>query len=122
MEPDIKSLSAEALRALIDNLANAKEFALAQAPDICRHAIAWQITKGWLFAGALVAVVLLVVGLILAARRLKWDVESVLVFCFILFFPTLILLVATIVEGLQAVQAVVAPKLFLLEYFRNLVK
>jgi hypothetical protein len=117
-ESSIKSLGHEALRDLYNNLAGAKDFMLSQAPDVCRQVIQWEIVCGVICA-AVLACALFVSWRFIKAWRDKdeWELPWIISACALTVGgPFLIMGI------LSAVKALIAPKLFLLEYIARLIK
>lgn len=118
----IKDISAQALQDLYANLTQGKEFVLAQAPDICQQIIAWQIAKGAVVAIAFLTVIIGSVFLIRwAYRTQKRDELDVLFTGVACTMCTVFTFTIFICEGASALKALIAPKLFILEYITAMI-
>ena len=124
-EQQLKDLGAQALHDLYQNLTGAKQFVLEQAPDICQQMIAWQVAKGCValsvFTIAAISLVFFVRGMAKAEAADKPPEPYAAGIA-----VSVVLLVAglatSVIEGGLALQAIVAPKLYLLERIAALVK
>ena len=127
-EQDIHSLSTAALQALLDNLSSAKNFVLAQAPDVCQQMVTWEIISHLFLAavfllGAVTTLILTKYFYVCACNHKDEDSSGafaavsivtgmVSVFCFVLFPMDLYF----------AMYPYFAPKVFLLHEIVKLIK
>lgn len=118
---ELSKLGAEALRDLYNNLAGVKAFALEQAPDVCQQMIYWQITKGAMLL-ALLIVVLVFFGVVAWRCCKNQESEAVAIAATIGGLFCAVLIPLSFFECSSAIQAIVAPKLFLLEKIAAMLK
>ena len=120
---ELAKLGTQALKDLYENLAGAKQFVLAQAPDICQQMINWQIAQGCMAAlAAAVTITATVIATHMAMAATKdpqryANNEEMLptIAAVVSGAAALAASVIAVAEGFCAVKAMVAPKLFLLE-------
>lgn len=121
---ELSKLGVEALKELLQSLIQAKQFAIAQAPDVCQQMVTWALAKGILALGVMVVVVcgsLYVCRLLWPMRDSDGDPVGKVISC-LLVIPASAWLLGTLFVNYVAValQAYVAPKLFLIEEIRKL--
>lgn len=118
---ELSKLGTQALKDLYENLSGAKQFILAQAPDICQQMIAWQIAQGVLS----LVMAAIVIGGTLALFRYFYNrdiTDGVIGVSIFGGMASLIVAVVACIETCWALQAIVAPKLFLLERIASMLK
>lgn len=120
---ELSKLGAEALRDLYNNLAGVKAFALEQAPDVCQQMVYWQIARSAMAITALLIVGIALHFVIRAAVKYEWD-RDVAGPMIGIFGGCAVVVAAGVAacESVAAIQAIVAPKLFLLEKIASLIK
>ena len=111
----------EAAKLLLSTLTETKEFVLAQAPEIMQQMITWQITKGAMSAGLfLVLLISFLILLVKGIRAKEAPGETYSIVTTVLGVFVACTLIPLLVNGILAIQAIVAPKLFLLEQITRL--
>lgn len=129
--PDINRMSAEALRDLLNNLTQAKQFAIEQAPEFCQQIVARgmilpAVTGFLLLAFAILATAVFVWGVVLHLRGSKSgsiDKEIGGVATAVVSFMAGILLWIGAVHHLYSSLSVyIAPKVYLVEEITRMIK
>jgi len=122
----LASLGTQALEDLYNNMASAKEFVLAQAPDVCREIVNWQIAQGivslviWLVCIAALAVAAYVFRNV---RDNDGDRVVTIVAGLVAGIGGTITLALIVLPALlKSVQAYVAPKLVVMQYIHEMLK
>lgn len=133
--PDLKTIGAEALRDLLNNLTQAKGFILDQAPDFCQQLVMRGMVMP--FVGCAVAILGAAVCFRLGAwcsrdgcRILKEggpeyraDMEMTRSFQFCMLITAGVVgIVIGLIAGFQALSVYVAPKVFLVEEITRMLK
>ncbi len=120
----VAQLGEQALRDLYANLTGMKAFVLDQAPDVCREIIVYAITRG-VVAGC----ILLALGAVVAVvswRTWKIELDGADVGKIVAIVGGFALTVAALTTlneiGMDAIKACVAPKLYLIEYVKAMLK
>ena len=124
---ELENTANEALRLIIDNAAAAKDFILAELPDVVQQLLIWKFCESLAYC---VPAMLIVVAIIAWVRFVKkrWqeikDNEPVVVFGGILSCVTIIvgLLISIKLINLTWLQIWLAPKIYVIEYASTLVK
>lgn len=124
--PDIKQIGAEALRDLLNNLTQAKAFAIEQAPEFCQQLVARGM---WMpgFSAALCAFALSILCAISAfilwrSARGKMDVGDAICACAFSGVPAIFLTIGFVINSHQALSVYIAPKVFLVEEIGRMLK
>ena len=124
---ELENTANEALRLIIDNAAAAKDFILAELPDVVQQLLIWKFCES---LACCVPAILIVVAIIAWVRFVKkrWqkikENEPVVFFGGILSCVTIIvgLLISIKLINLTWLQIWLAPKIYVIEYASNLVK
>ncbi len=124
--PDIQNLSKQALQDLLNNLTQAKAFAIEQAPEFCQQLI----NRGmWLpfvsFIGmAMVCVLLLVATAVVYRAATKNDGDAVdkAFFCAFPVIGSIITAICASQCGMKALAVYIAPKVYLVEQITGMLK
>lgn len=74
MEQDIKSLSFQAIQDLLNNLTSAKQFAIEQAPDVCRQYVMYGIVSS--LAGLVAMIVFMAIAIYVMIKFIKFSKEN----------------------------------------------
>ena len=128
-QPDkLKEALAELIMSVTQTAGQAKDFLIAETPDVIRQLLMWKFAENltWCLAG--VAVMIAVV--IYARRLVKWtlheDTDSEDAVTGLLFGGAGLLIIFAIAAiefvNLTWLQIWIAPKVYLLEYAKELVK
>ena len=122
MSDNLNPTLEQALKELLNNLTEAKQFVLAQAPDVLQQIIYKQ------FVSAIFVDIVAVVLIVITAGFTWWlikrdkDIDPVVVPTLLFGFGALGFSIAGIVETYSALVAFFAPKVYLIEYIAKLVK
>ena len=111
----------EAAKLLLSTLTETKEFVLAQAPEIMQQMITWQITIG--AVSVCMFLVCFASFLVLFVKGIKAEKapSDIYTLCTgIALTCSGCAFVFVLIDGTAALQAIVAPKLFLLEQITRL--
>ncbi len=116
----VAQLGEQALRDLYANLTGMKAFVLDQAPDVCRQMINWQIATA---CAALLAFFIAIPLAWLAWKKISAiEDEPIIIGPGLAATMVLIPLGVFVHEAIYALQAIVAPKLFLIEHIAAMLK
>ncbi len=123
----LENTANEALRAIIDNAAAAKEFILAELPEVVQQLLMWKAAES--IVECLIGITGIVIPLLFVRWQFKNRVKHLKVLSGggepIYALNTLLLLPAGIgfsVINLVWLQIWIAPKVYLLEYAASLIK
>lgn len=127
VETELRVLGAQALEDLYKSLVSAKGFILEQAPGVCQEIVKWQITKGVIAVTLWVLAALIIAAIAYAVRNIRCEADqerapliaTCVVGCIVL---SVTLGAAVIPMSVDAVQAMVAPKVVILEQLREWLK
>jgi heme/copper-type cytochrome/quinol oxidase subunit 2 len=126
----LQDVTAQAAKELLTTLTDAKQFVLAQAPEIFQQAIRWQIAMA----------IMTIIGFAIVMLTFRWTLKQAcekaanpvtynqnkevpwVVASMCLGVAGIVFLGGVCCEGAHAIKAVVAPKLFLLDYVKGLLK
>lgn len=128
MNDEMQKQAAEVLRKAIEAAQKGGEWAAGQVPDVIHQLMAWTILKGAL--GLVGIVVVVVLWCLFAPRHARWVANDrdfgdraltylPVAFAAIASGAACVFMVDSVLDGGKAV---VAPKLFLLEYAASLVR
>lgn len=123
---EMMQAGAKVLKLIADSLEQGKDFALEQAPLIVQELIAWKRVE--LTAKFLIAIAVLLVGLFFARLLLKYsnkwynadEPEKLMPCAFISIMGILIGAMTTAALMSSTLQVWLAPRLYVLEYFKDL--
>lgn len=117
MNDELQTTLNDALVSVIESTASAKEFILAETPEVIEQLLMWEVLSSlvWFFAWIVVASVF--VFYTVRAFRNAWDFDGIM-FLTIASACSLI----GIASSLTWLKIMIAPKLYLLEYAAELVK
>jgi hypothetical protein len=126
----LADVTAQTIKELLGMLTDTKAFVLAQAPDIFQQAIRWQIAQTILSLVGLTVFTILFFWLVRRLSTVLADQEACrqnkevpwLVAMLACGVITIILLIGSCIDVFTSVKAIVAPKLFLLDYVKGLLK
>jgi len=116
----------ESLAEVMEWVKATKTFVLSQAPDICREIVLWTIWKNGLYAGLLWGLILFGTVLIYRSYKKYGVVASDGAPLFMLYIIGFMLICIPGMEASQAtlnmVQAIIAPKLTIINYITERLK
>ena len=121
MSDNLNPILEQALKELLSNLTEAKQFILAQAPDVLQQIIYKQIVS------AVFIDILAVIFTAIACALTWWivkrneDLDPVVMLTVLAWCAALGLAIAGMVETYQALIACFAPKVYLIEYIAKLI-
>ena len=121
MSDSLNPILEQALKELLSNLTEAKQFILAQAPDVLQQIIYKQIIS------AIFIDILAVIFTAIACALTWWlvkrdeDLDPAVMLVATTWFAALGFSIAGMVETHQAFVAYFAPKVYLIEYIANLI-
>ncbi len=129
---NLSSIGKQALIDLLNNLTQAKDFVLTQAPDVCQQYVAlgrFECTVAFIAAILLVLIAWKTPGYVIKkyqAHKGEYDHDGLTAMYFFMgFIPTVISIVFSIILSVQAwseVSAWVAPKVYLIRAISELIK
>lgn len=114
------------LQSLVEGVQKTGQWMVGQLPDVLHQLVVWTIVKGFAFLG--VFIIVSVIGYLVTFKSVDqknygggWS-DAKGFSCVIFFIICTILLIVTWANMSNALEAWIAPKLFLLEYASNLLK
>jgi hypothetical protein len=135
VEAELKSLGTQALQDLMNNLTQAKSFAVEQAPEFCQQLIARGLWLNGATGGVLLAIALVLLGVAAISayiihRECRDGIgesrEGVMIPCIFAAIISLVASIPTLICGLQycraALAVYVAPKVYLVEEIARMIK
>jgi len=129
MNTELDQTANEALRALIDNAASAKEFILAELPEVVQQLLIWKTAESIAYCVLSIAFALIpILAVSWQWKNREEHLESDIVAHSdgLIYMLNLFLIVPVVIAGakwnLVWLQIWLAPKVYLLEYAADLVK
>lgn len=121
-QTELAKLGTQALQDLYNNLTQMKQFAVEQAPDVCREMVTWGVVKGSVAAIALATTTIVLAITLAVMWRIK-DSDGDRIGPYLCPLFVMAFIVAMFIAWTPmacGLQAYVAPKLYLLQQIKDL--